>query len=157
MSMRNVNFDDAAIKFLLDTVKFERSIPRSLQFSKTDIPLDFSHQNVSGGYNELIYLFFVQAFNFTYCKYEDARWVTIDKLMKIKGLGWVRLDETNLTSNDLRNYITHWINSEQDLFRRMFIMTQEEILLDGLFDGLVILEHLHAPSSTIATLVLFHT
>ncbi|KAF1769226.1 hypothetical protein GCK72_001040 [Caenorhabditis remanei] len=84
--------------------------------------------------------------------YDDARWVRVDDLLRIVNVDRVILYRTNLTSDDVRALLTHWINSEADMFHSMEIIAYEDIELDELFDSLVVLKHLHDSCSTIFTL-----
>ena len=67
--------------------------------------------------------------------------------MEMENVENVSLNRTRFASNDIQNYITHWINSENDLFEYMQIRTDGDVELGGVLDDLVVLEHVNEPGS----------
>lgn len=133
ISMNGARFDSDALNYFMNTAKFDSRF----HFRESEMSVDFKNEN---------------AFKFQRTIYDDARWVQLDDLLQIVKVERVSLYRTNLTSNDVRTYLTHWINSEFDMFQYLKLFADEDIALDGLFDSIVILGQLHHPGSTIFTL-----
>ncbi|EFO84949.1 hypothetical protein CRE_03981 [Caenorhabditis remanei] len=133
ISMIGVAFDMEAMTFFMNTAKFDSRF----SFRNSEMPLDLRHEN---------------ALKFKRSIYDDARWVRVDDLLRIVNVDRMILYRTNLTSDDVRTLLTHWINSDVDMFQSMRIVAKEDIELDELFDSLVVLKHLHDSFSTIFTL-----
>ncbi|EFP11553.1 hypothetical protein CRE_28889 [Caenorhabditis remanei] len=108
---------------------------KELQILDCDMPLDFKHEN---------------AFKFGSIDYGDARWVTVSDMFQIRGVENVALYRTTLTSNNVRHFISHWINCRDDMFEWMRITAMEIIQLEGgLFNELVVLEHHFNPPNIV--------
>ncbi|KAF1760151.1 hypothetical protein GCK72_008397 [Caenorhabditis remanei] len=128
LSLAGREIEAESVNFVLNTPIFDKHF----WFLNADMPVDFRHVN---------------AFKFRSNDYEDARWVRMEDLMEMENVENVSLNRTRFASNDIQNYITHWINSENDLFEYMKIGTERDIELGGVLDDLVVLEHVNEPGS----------
>ncbi|KAF1763838.1 hypothetical protein GCK72_003784 [Caenorhabditis remanei] len=128
LSLVGREIEAESVNFVLNTPTFDKHF----WFLNANMPVDFRHVN---------------AFKFRSNDYEDARWVRMEDLLEMKNVENVSLNKTIFTSSDIQNYITHWINSENDLFEYMHIGTDRDIELGGVLDDLVVLEHLNEPGS----------
>ncbi|KAF1763829.1 hypothetical protein GCK72_003775 [Caenorhabditis remanei] len=128
LSLVGRKIEAESVNFVLNTPTFDKHF----WFLNVDMPVDFRHVN---------------AFKFRSNDYEDARWARMEDLLEMKNVENVSLNKTRFTSSDIQNYITHWINNENDLFEYMQIRTDGDIELGGVLDDLVVLEHVIEPGS----------
>ncbi|PIC44790.1 hypothetical protein B9Z55_005038 [Caenorhabditis nigoni] len=98
---------------------------RELELRSVQVPVDFETRN---------------AFQFRRSIFDDARWVKLNDLFKIRDLSHVTLKKTNLTSSDMNQFIKHWINADEDMFGEFYSTGCEEFLRDKILDGIVTLE-----------------
>ncbi|EFO92214.1 hypothetical protein CRE_10911 [Caenorhabditis remanei] len=122
ITLDGIDFNTEIVNFILNMADRRKAI----QILDCDMPLDFKHENV---------------FKFGTNDYGDARWVTLDDILKIRYVQNVALYKTILTSNHVRHFIDRWINCPHDMFLWMRITAMETIQLEGLFNELVVLEH----------------
>ncbi|EFP11580.1 hypothetical protein CRE_28886 [Caenorhabditis remanei] len=140
----NDAFKSSWNKITLDGIEFNSEIVnfflnmadpfKEFQICHSDMPLDFKHKN---------------AFKFGSNDYGDARWVTLNDILKIRYVENVTFARTTLTSNHVRHFISYWINCPDDMFSYMSIIAMETIQLGGLFNELIVLEYHDSPRSMI--------
>ncbi|EGT60389.1 hypothetical protein CAEBREN_24568 [Caenorhabditis brenneri] len=112
--------DPEELKMIMDMASPERSF---FSYAK-ECPIDFRHEN---------------AFKFRYSQFKDARWVKIEDLYKFTNGQDVSLLRNNFTKTQIKEFISYWVNSEIDMFRRVVIKKMEAFDLNEIADGLTLL------------------
>ncbi|CAL2028704.1 unnamed protein product [Caenorhabditis brenneri] len=112
--------DSEEMKMIMDLASPERSF---CSYAK-ESPIEFRHEN---------------AFKFRYSQFEDARWVKIEDLYKFTNGQDVSLLRNNFTKTQIKEFISYWVNSDIDIFRRVVIKKMEAFDLNEIADGLTLL------------------
>ncbi|EGT51435.1 hypothetical protein CAEBREN_06628 [Caenorhabditis brenneri] len=101
---------------------------RSFACNVKEFPIDFRHE---------------KAFKFRDNDYEDARWVKIEDLYKLRNCQHVTLGRNNFTKTQIKEFIHYWVNSEIDMFWWMKIGKAEAFGLTEILDGFTLLHIEH--------------
>ncbi|CAL2028718.1 unnamed protein product [Caenorhabditis brenneri] len=101
---------------------------RSFKCNVKEFPIDFRHE---------------KAFKFRDNDYEDARWVEIEDLYKLRNCQHVTLGRNNFTKTQIKEFISYWVNSSIDMFWWMKIGKAETFDLSEILDGLTLLHIQH--------------
>ncbi|CAO4364464.1 unnamed protein product [Caenorhabditis nigoni] len=112
----NLDFD--ALCYAMNTLQISTNVDIRGKF-----PSGFSHEN---------------ALNFKSIYYEDANWVTLDMLKLIKTGESLQLQNTNLTSMELNQFLLHWLKCENDVMRQIQLDSNAEIDENILFAGITV-------------------
>ncbi|CAL2029342.1 unnamed protein product [Caenorhabditis brenneri] len=112
--------DSEELKMILDMASPEKTV----DCRANECPIDFRHEN---------------AFKFRNCVYKDARWVKIEDLYEMNCHN-VILERTSFTQTEIKAFIKHWVNSENDMFCQLNIMIDEAIDSAEILDGLNVLD-----------------
>ena len=84
----------------------------------------------------------LQLFQYTDVRYCDARWIRLEHLLSVKNDCMIQLGKNKLTVADINKLLVFWANSENDLFDRIQIERDEQLIItdEVLFHDLVVLQ-----------------
>ncbi|CAL2031843.1 unnamed protein product [Caenorhabditis brenneri] len=106
---------------IMDKAKSKRTFASKVE----EMPLDFKHK---------------KAFKFYYQTYDDARWVRIKDLYRLRKLVYVVLRQNLFTQEQLKSFVNHWVNSKVDMFGWIQINRIDRLDFENVVDGLIGLE-----------------
>ncbi|PIC44488.1 hypothetical protein B9Z55_004839 [Caenorhabditis nigoni] len=112
------NLDLDSLCYAMNTLQISTNVDIRGKF-----PSGFSHEN---------------ALNFKSIYYEDANWVTLDMLKLIKTGESLQLQNTNLTSLELNQFLLYWLSCEDDVMRQIQLDSNAEIDEYILFAGITV-------------------
>ncbi|CAL2028717.1 unnamed protein product [Caenorhabditis brenneri] len=119
------SFDGETIELEeLNMIMDMASPTRSFACNVKEFPIDFRHE---------------KAFKFRDNDYEDARWVEIEDLYKLRNCQHVTLGRNNFTKTQIKEFISYWVNSSIDMFWWMKIGKAEAFDLTDILDGFTLL------------------
>ncbi|CAL2031835.1 unnamed protein product [Caenorhabditis brenneri] len=106
------------LKMIMDRA----TLRRHFELKVEEMPLNFKHEN---------------AFKFFFQTYDDARWVKIEDLYRLRKRLYVVLCRTLFTQEQLKSFVNYWVNSHVDMFGWIRIKTAEGLDFENFVDGLL--------------------